>query len=158
MTGATGGVGPAVVETFKELGATVFATTRGDASESEGVVDVQVDLTREDEALALADRVRAESGRCDALACCAGGFEAGEPVAEAESRGLAPAARSQRDHGFLRPGLPAADDRGAAGVRSCSSAPIGGRAVHGGVAYTVSKAAVIAVADGARRRGAATRA
>jgi NAD(P)-dependent dehydrogenase (short-subunit alcohol dehydrogenase family) len=80
VTGATGGLGPAVVEAFRERGATVFATTRAEAAaEAGGVVQVRVDLTSEVDVLALADRVRAEAGRCDALLCCAGGFAPGRP-------------------------------------------------------------------------------
>jgi NAD(P)-dependent dehydrogenase (short-subunit alcohol dehydrogenase family) len=153
VTGATGGMGPAVVETFKELGATVFATTRGEASESEGVVYVQVDLTREDEALALADRVRAESGRCDALLCCAGGFGPGKPSTtslEAWHRQLEINATTA----FLsvRAFLPVMLEAGSGSIVLTSSRS----AVEpspGAVAYAAGKAAVIALAAAAAAEG-----
>jgi NAD(P)-dependent dehydrogenase (short-subunit alcohol dehydrogenase family) len=42
-----------------------------------------VDLVDEASMLGLADLVRERYGRCDVLACCAGGFESGPTVAEA---------------------------------------------------------------------------
>jgi NAD(P)-dependent dehydrogenase (short-subunit alcohol dehydrogenase family) len=153
VTGATGGLGPAVVDTFRERGATVFATTRGEGREAEGVVHVPVDLTDEGEVLALADRVRAESGRCDALLCCAGGFAPGRPSTTSledwrRQLDLNATTAFLSVRAFLPLMLEAG--RGAIVLVSSRSAV---EPSSGAAAYAAGKAAVIALAAAAAAEG-----
>jgi NAD(P)-dependent dehydrogenase (short-subunit alcohol dehydrogenase family) len=153
VTGATGGLGPAVVNAFRERGATVFGTTRGEESEADGIVYVSVDLTREDDVLGLADRVLAESGRCDALLCCAGGFGPGAP-----STSSLDAWRRQLElnatTAFLsvRAFLPMMLEAGRGSIVLLSSRSAVEPA-PGAVAYAAGKAAVIALGAAAAAEG-----
>ena len=84
VTGGTGGLGRAVASAFLASGARVVATTRRpvDGEVHERLAIEAVDLLDEESMLRLAELVRERHGRCDALVCCAGGFEAGTRVAE----------------------------------------------------------------------------
>ena len=62
VTGASGGIGQAVVRTFEQAGATVFGV---DLVPSEGVF--QADLGRADEAEAAVDAAVSELGRLDVV-------------------------------------------------------------------------------------------
>jgi len=70
---------------FLAAGARVVATTRHavDGESHERLSIEAVDLVDEESMLGLAALVRERYGRCDVLACCAGGFEAGVNVAAA---------------------------------------------------------------------------
>jgi NAD(P)-dependent dehydrogenase (short-subunit alcohol dehydrogenase family) len=85
VTGGTGELGRAVATAFLAAGARVVATTRHavDGESHERLSVEAVDLVDEESMLGLAGLVRERYGRCDALACCAGGFAAGARVAEA---------------------------------------------------------------------------
>jgi len=85
VTGGTGELGRAVATAFLAAGARVIATTRRavDGESHERLSIEAVDLVDEASMLGLAGLVRERYGRCDALACCAGGFEAGPHVAAA---------------------------------------------------------------------------
>jgi NAD(P)-dependent dehydrogenase (short-subunit alcohol dehydrogenase family) len=148
VTGGTGALGRAVASAYVAAGARVVATTRRpvDGESHERLSFEAVDLTDEQSVLGLAETVRQRYGRCDALACCAGGFEAGVPVAEA------PLALWQRlldlnaTSAFLasRAFLPLMLE-----ARRGSIVLVGAKsALHpfkGGVPYSVSKSAVIAL-------------
>jgi NAD(P)-dependent dehydrogenase (short-subunit alcohol dehydrogenase family) len=147
VTGGTGALGRAVASAFVAAGARVVATTRHpvDGETHERLSIEAVDLVDEASMLGLAELVRERYGRCDALACCAGGFESGAQVAEA------PLALWQRlldlnaTSCFLasRAFLPLMLE-----ARRGSIVTVGSRsALHpfkGGVPYCVSKATVIA--------------
>jgi NAD(P)-dependent dehydrogenase (short-subunit alcohol dehydrogenase family) len=85
VTGGTGALGRAVASAFVAAGARVVATTRHavDGESHERLSIEAVDLVDEESMLGLAALVRERYGRCDVLACCAGGFEAGVNVAAA---------------------------------------------------------------------------
>jgi NAD(P)-dependent dehydrogenase (short-subunit alcohol dehydrogenase family) len=85
VTGGTGALGRAVASAFLAAGARVVATTRHavDGESHERLSIEAVDLVDEQSMLGLAALVRERYGRCDVLACCAGGFEAGANVAAA---------------------------------------------------------------------------
>ena len=148
VTGGTGALGRAVASAFIAAGARVVATTRHavDGESHERLSVEAVDLVDEASMLALADRVRERYGRCDALVCCAGGFESGPSVAEA------PLALWQRmldlnaTSCFLasRAFLPLMLE-----ARRGSIVLVGSKAAlnpfKGGVPYSVSKATVIAL-------------
>ena len=147
VTGGTGELGRAVASAFLTEGARVIATTRHavDGESHERLSIEAVDLVDEQSMLGLAERVRERYGRCDILACCAGGFASGPPVAEA------PLALWQRmldlnaTSCFLasRAFLPLMLE-----ARRGSIVLVGAKAaLHpfaGGVPYSVSKATVIA--------------
>jgi NAD(P)-dependent dehydrogenase (short-subunit alcohol dehydrogenase family) len=148
VTGGTGVLGRAVASAFVAAGARVVATTHRpvDGESHERLSVEAVDLVDEPAMLAFADRVRERYGRCDALVCCAGGFESGPPVAEA------PLALWQRllDRNatscFLacRAFLPLMIE-----ARRGSIVLVGAKsALHpfkGGVPYSVAKSAVVAL-------------
>ena len=91
ITGATGGLGPAVVERFHAEGAKVAAVDR-----SEGKIDElfgalgtvfavnNIDVTDETSTRHMAQAVINHYGRLDALINIAGGYRAGTPVHETE--------------------------------------------------------------------------
>jgi len=148
VTGGTGELGRAVASAFVTEGARVIATTRHavDGGSHERLSIEAVDLVDEQSMLGLAELVRERYGRCDILACCAGGFAAGPPVAEA------PLALWQRmldlnaTSCFLasRAFLPLMLE-----ARRGSIVLVGSKAAlhpfKGGVPYSVSKATVIAL-------------
>lgn len=150
VTGGTGALGRAVASAYVAAGARVVATTRHpvDVELHERLSIEVVDVVDEQSMLGLAERVRARYGRCDMLACCAGGFASGPTVAEA------PLALWQRmldlnaTSSFLasRAFLPLMLE-----ARRGSIVLVGAKtALHpfpGGVPYAVSKAAVIALTE-----------
>jgi NAD(P)-dependent dehydrogenase (short-subunit alcohol dehydrogenase family) len=75
ITGASGGLGGAVTQAFREAGAELAETP-----------DARADLTVPAEAARLAEQVQARWGRLDALVHLVGGFEGGSPVAQTEDR------------------------------------------------------------------------
>jgi NAD(P)-dependent dehydrogenase (short-subunit alcohol dehydrogenase family) len=91
ITGATGGLGPAVVERFHAEGAKLALADR-----SEGKIDEMfgalgeilpvnnTDVTNEDSVNAMAEYVQTHFGHIDALINIAGGYRAGTPVHETE--------------------------------------------------------------------------
>jgi 3-oxoacyl-[acyl-carrier protein] reductase len=85
ITGAAGGIGHAMVRAFAAEGARVAAHFRTRADEAARLVAslpgaghfaVGADLSREDEADALFDRIEREAGRCDVLVANAGHWPA----------------------------------------------------------------------------------
>jgi NAD(P)-dependent dehydrogenase (short-subunit alcohol dehydrogenase family) len=150
VTGGTGILGRAVASAFLAAGARVIATTRrpADGEAHERLSVEAVDISDERSMLDLADSVRERYGRCDHLVCCAGGFDAGTPLAEL------PLERWQRQldlnatTAFLaaRAFVPLMLD-----ARRGSVVFVGSRAAvqpfSGAVAYSVSKAAVIALTN-----------
>ena len=93
VTGATGNLGQAVARAFLDHGARVALVGRsaerltacyGGASERQ--ILVTADLTREDEATAMAQRTVADFGRIDILANIAGGFTMGPRLHETDAQ------------------------------------------------------------------------
>jgi NAD(P)-dependent dehydrogenase (short-subunit alcohol dehydrogenase family) len=80
VTGASGGLGPAVVEAFLAAGAEVAAAARSWHKDDSRVIRVSADLTRESEC----ERAVAEAGEPDVLAHVMGGFAGGRDVAETD--------------------------------------------------------------------------
>jgi NAD(P)-dependent dehydrogenase (short-subunit alcohol dehydrogenase family) len=149
VTGGTGALGGAVCQAFAHAGATVVAVGRS-AGESPGErIEVEaVDLLDEAACLGLADRVRARHGRCDALVCCAGGFAAGSPVAEAALADWRSMMDLNATTAFLscRAFLPLMLEQGSGAIVLVSSRAAR-RPFAGGVPYAVSKATVIALTE-----------
>jgi NAD(P)-dependent dehydrogenase (short-subunit alcohol dehydrogenase family) len=150
VTGGTGALGRAVASAFVAEGARVVATTRHpvDGETHERLAIEAVDLADEQSVLALADLVRQRYGRCDILACCAGGFDAGTQVAEAPLELWRRMLDLNATSCFLasRAFLPLMLE-----ARRGSIVLVGAKAAlnpfKGGVPYSVSKAAVIALAQ-----------
>jgi NAD(P)-dependent dehydrogenase (short-subunit alcohol dehydrogenase family) len=148
VTGGTGALGRAVASAFLAAGARVVATTRHavDGESHERLSIEAVDLVDEESMLGLASLVRERYGRCDALACCAGGFEAGANVAAAPLALWHRLLDLNATSSFLacRAFLPLMLES-----RRGSIVLVGAKAaLHpfaGGVPYSVSKAAVIAL-------------
>jgi NAD(P)-dependent dehydrogenase (short-subunit alcohol dehydrogenase family) len=148
VTGGTGELGRAVVSAFLTEGARVVATTRHavDGASHERLSIEAVDLVDEQAMLQLADVVRERYGRCDILACCAGGFASGTAVAETPLASWQRMLDLNATSGFLasRAFLPLMIE-----ARRGSIVMVGAKAaLHpfaGGVPYSVSKATVIAL-------------
>jgi NAD(P)-dependent dehydrogenase (short-subunit alcohol dehydrogenase family) len=148
VTGGRGALGRAVASAYVAAGARVVATTRHpvDGESHERLAFEAVDLTDEQSVLGLAETVRERYGRCDVLACCAGGFEAGVPVAEAPLALWHRLLDLNATSAFLasRAFLPLMIES-----RRGSIVFVGAKsALHpfkGGVPYSVSKSAVIAL-------------
>lgn len=75
VTGATGGLGKAVVEAFEQQGDTVAAVSRS-------APEYPADLTRPEEAERVIGRILERFGRIDVLVHAMGGFAGGAPVGE----------------------------------------------------------------------------
>ena len=94
VTGATGGLGPAVVRALAEAGAAIVATARDEAELRElqkqvGIADERwfarpADLTDPAAAQVVVDEALARFGRLDILAAVAGGWRGGTTVAETD--------------------------------------------------------------------------
>lgn len=94
ITGASGGLGPAVVRVFVEAGAMVEAVARTPKSEEYAEMRVQLgakpdklrlqiaDVLDEESVSALVERVVRERGRLDVALNLVGGFAAGQPITE----------------------------------------------------------------------------
>ncbi len=83
VTGASGGLGRAVVGRFLDAGARVMAVGRKRVVE-EGVEPVVADLATVDGAREAVRQVLDKAGRIDALAHLVGGFAGGQPVGETD--------------------------------------------------------------------------
>lgn len=81
VTGASGGLGGAVVERFLELGASVIGVARGGMPERRGLHPVEADLTDLAAARRVAEAARDVGGRVDCLAHLVGGFTMGDAIA-----------------------------------------------------------------------------
>ena len=77
VTGATGNLGPAVVERLLADGWQVATPVRDPARAPAGTLARAVDLTDEDAVVAFVGTVADELGPPTGLACCAGGYSAG---------------------------------------------------------------------------------
>jgi NAD(P)-dependent dehydrogenase (short-subunit alcohol dehydrogenase family) len=94
ITGASGGLGPAVVRAFVEAGATVEAVARTPQSEERAEMRAQLgaksdklslqvaDVLVEDSVSALVERVIRERGRLDVTLNLVGGFAAGQSITD----------------------------------------------------------------------------
>lgn len=94
VTGATGGVGPAVVRTLLAAGARVIASARRTEEFEQLAAQVgepgaswtgeALDLTDPEAVTAAATKIREQHGRIDILVAVAGGWRGGQPVVETE--------------------------------------------------------------------------
>ncbi len=91
ISGATGGLGPAVVERFHAEGAELILLDRGQSKLAElfGELDKtllinDIDVTDEDKISHLADIITEHHAKIDILINIAGGYRAGQPVAETD--------------------------------------------------------------------------
>jgi NAD(P)-dependent dehydrogenase (short-subunit alcohol dehydrogenase family) len=80
ITGASGGLGPAVVEEFHSQGHTVIGVARSWPQADPRMVAVSADLTQSGECA----RVVSEAGEIDALVHVMGGYAGGSPVSETD--------------------------------------------------------------------------
>lgn len=86
VTGATGGLGGAVVKTFLDAGARVATVSRSAeaAPGQDRLLPVNADLTMAEGAREAVGEALRKLGRIDALIHLLGGFAGGQPVAETE--------------------------------------------------------------------------
>ena len=151
ITGATGGLGKAVVRAFLRQGAFVAGTARRWTGEDavDGLLEVQADLTTPEGAEAAVQAVLEARGRLDAVVHLVGGFAMDGPLAstkvETWDRMMGINVRSA----FLvfRAALTATQPPGVAstgGLRRLIAvgARAGEQASPGAIAYAVSKAAL----------------
>ncbi len=82
ITGASGGLGSAVVEAFAEAGAELATVQRSGGRA--GVFSIAADLTAPAEAARVVTAVRARFGRLDIVVHLVGGFEGGIPIGETD--------------------------------------------------------------------------
>lgn len=91
ITGATGGLGPAVVKAFLAAGARLFITyttekkhqqLRAELEDASKLTGIKVDLTIETQVRELFDRILQQQGRLDALCHLTGGFWMGGDISE----------------------------------------------------------------------------
>lgn len=84
LTGASGGLGPAVTDVFLSAGATVVAVARSlDSTEDKPrCIEVSADLTSTEGVEKAVAAVLEPTGKIDALVHVMGGFAGGEPVHE----------------------------------------------------------------------------
>ncbi len=87
VTGASGGLGDAVVEAFTSRGAKVIRVARklaGESDERESCHGAAADLTSEEGARRVVEEALRHYGRLDCVAHLVGGFAAGATVAESD--------------------------------------------------------------------------
>jgi len=156
VTGATGGVGPAVVKALADAGATVLASARDEAEvaalaaehgiPAERWLALPVDLTDDAAVQATVARGVARFGRLDILVAVAGAWRGGATVAETAGATLDFLWRVNVQTAFnaCRAVLPHMTARGWGRIITFSArAATAGQAKSG--AYAASKAAVLAL-------------
>ncbi|AFZ73974.1 SDR family oxidoreductase [Natronobacterium gregoryi] len=91
VTGASGALGSAVVDRFRDAGATVCAVDVVAPDEEESLLEpddrtefYETDLTDEDDVADLVDRVVDDHGRIDHLLNVAGTWRGGDPIGETD--------------------------------------------------------------------------
>lgn len=86
ITGASGGLGRAVSQTFLDAGATVAGVFLSGAPPLSHArfLPIQADLRLPDGAAGAVERVRSQAGRLDALIHLVGGFAGGQPIAQTD--------------------------------------------------------------------------
>jgi NAD(P)-dependent dehydrogenase (short-subunit alcohol dehydrogenase family) len=149
ITGATGGLGKAVVRAFLAEGAFVAGTARRWTGEDavDGLLEVQADLTTQEGAEAAVRALLEARGRLDAVVHLVGGFAMDGPLAstkvETWDRMMGLNARSA----FLVFRAALAASPPTAGLRRLIAvgSRAGEQASPGAVAYAVSKAALHAL-------------
>ncbi|OGD15170.1 MAG: hypothetical protein A2W20_08595 [Candidatus Aminicenantes bacterium RBG_16_66_30] len=170
VTGATGGLGQAVVKRFIGSGAVVAAVYRDDAGfrrlldfvgEAEGSLSgFKADVTSEPEVRTMVDGVLARYGRVDALLNLVGAFRGGPDIAGTAEDDWDFLMRTNLKSAFLcsRAVLPAMMKAGSGRIINVAARPAvekKGRAKAG--AYAVSKAGVVllteTIAEEFRRSG-----
>jgi NAD(P)-dependent dehydrogenase (short-subunit alcohol dehydrogenase family) len=91
VTGASGALGSAVVERFRDAGATVAAVDVVEPSDDDALLDPDADthfygadLTDEDAVAGVVEEIVADHGRIDALLNVAGTWRGGQPIEETD--------------------------------------------------------------------------
>lgn len=156
VTGATGGVGPAVVKALADAGATVLASARDEAAVAALAAEhgipadrwlaLPVDLTDEAAVQAVVGAGVARFGRIDILVAVAGKWRGGATVAETEPATLDFLWRVNVQTAFnaCRAVLPHMTAHGWGRIITFGArAAVAGQAKSG--AYAASKAAVVAL-------------
>lgn len=156
VTGATGGVGPAVVRALADAGATVLASARDEAAvaalaaehgiPAERWLALPVDLTDEAAVRAAVARGIERFGQIDVLVAVAGTWRGGTPVADTDPATLDFLWRANVLTAFnaCRAVLPHMTARGWGRIITFAArAAVAGQAKSG--SYAASKAAVVAL-------------
>jgi NAD(P)-dependent dehydrogenase (short-subunit alcohol dehydrogenase family) len=160
VTGATGGLGGAVVERLLAAGASVAAVYRDEAkyrrlaglrSGTAGRLDgFRADVTSDAEVRDLVDTVVGRHGRLDALVCLVGAYRGGAEVAATSDEDLESLLRANLWSVFLcaRAVLPVMAKAGSGRIVTVGARPAlekKGRVKSG--AYALSKAAVVVLTE-----------
>lgn len=158
VTGATGGLGPAVVRAFVALGDRVSFTDRSlkkaqtfmqeEQYTDEQVFPFEADVTRASDVERWVERVHQRWGRCDVLVALVGGFKAGTPVHEMEEQDWDQMMNLNARSVFLttRAVVPHMLEQGSGKIITVG-AKAGLSAGKGASAYSASKAAVLRLTE-----------
>ncbi|WP_034341663.1 SDR family oxidoreductase [Deinococcus misasensis] len=158
VTGATGGLGPAVVRAFVALGDRVSFTDRSlkkaqsfmqeEQHTDEQVFPFEADVTRAADVERWVERVHQKWGRCDVLVALVGGFKAGTPVHEMEEQDWDQMMNLNARSVFLttRAVVPHMLEQGSGKIITVG-AKAGLAAGKGASAYSASKAAVLRLTE-----------
>jgi len=152
VTGAAGGIGSCIVDTFLREGATVFAAdskagrVRAGAPLDDRARPLRLDVTVEAQWEAAIDEVRRQSGGLDILVNAAAHLQPGDSFATTTSETWSMTFRVNTEGVFLgcKQAIPAMTGRGDASIINISSG-VAVRASAQAPAYCSSKAAVIAL-------------
>jgi NAD(P)-dependent dehydrogenase (short-subunit alcohol dehydrogenase family) len=138
VTGAASGIGKAIVELFRNEGATVVGADVGAGA------DVRIDAGSEADVKALIDRVAEQHGGLDIIIANAGVSGGFASISEQTADDWAEILRVNLIGPFLaiKYAAPAMQRRGGGSV-ICTASVAGLRSGAGGAAYSASKAAVI---------------
>ena len=150
VTGAAGGIGSCIVDTFLREGATVFAAdskagrVRAGAPLDDRARPLRLDVTVEAQWEAAIDEVRRQSGGLDILVNAAAHLQPGDSFATTTSETWSMTFRVNTEGVFLgcKQAIPAMTGRGDASIINISSG-VAVRASAQAPAYCSSKAAVI---------------
>jgi NAD(P)-dependent dehydrogenase (short-subunit alcohol dehydrogenase family) len=157
ITGGTGGLGRAVTLAFLHEGASVIASyiKKDEADALRDAVGpharlelLPLDATNEDECRTLVDGITARYGRLDILVNTIGGYTAGKPAWETESKSLEIMLTLNLRAGYnmVRAGVPAMLRRKSGAIVNIAAKAAFDHAA-GAAAYAASKAAALALFD-----------
>ena len=149
ITGATGGLGPAVVAAFGEAGWRVVAPVRRAGAEVAGAEAVVADLADPPSVAAAVERAGGDADApLRAVVCSAGGFAGGQPVAETpvETFEAQFALNLRTAYLTIQAALPRLVAAGG-GAIVCVGSRAGQHPFAGAAGYCTSKAALHALAE-----------